>query len=81
MIGYVPQDTILLHESVLTNVTLGDPSLTVADVECALESRGMGLRQCNARGMNTVVGERGTRLSGGQRHRIAIAGLVQGQSC
>jgi ATP-binding cassette subfamily C protein len=79
MIGYVPQDTILLHESVLTNVTLGDPSLTVADVECALGAAGAwDFVSAMPEGMNTVVGERGTRLSGGQRQRIAIArALVQ----
>jgi ATP-binding cassette subfamily C protein len=74
MIGYVPQDTILLHESVLTNVTLGDPSLTVADVEYALRAAGAwDFINAMPEGMNTVVGERGTKLSGGQRQRIAIA--------
>ncbi len=74
MIGYVPQDTILLHDSILHNVTLGDPALEAADAERAL-------RAANAwefvggmpDGMDTIVGERGGKLSGGQRQRIAIA--------
>jgi len=74
MIGYVPQDTILLHESILTNVTLGDPALTAADAEYALRAAGAGdFVSEMPEGMLTVVGERGTKLSGGQRQRIAIA--------
>lgn len=74
LIGYVPQETLLLHDSVLANVTLGDPTLTEADAERAL-------RQADAwafvsqmpEGIHASVGERGSRLSGGQRQRIVIA--------
>jgi ATP-binding cassette subfamily C protein len=74
LIGYVPQDTILLHDSIFTNVTLGEPSLTVKDVEYALSAAGAwdfvnGMPE----GVYTTVGERGAKLSGGQRQRIAIA--------
>ena len=74
MIGYVPQDTILLHDSIVHNVTLGDPSLTAADVERALRAAGAWefVGQL-AQGLDTVVGERGGKLSGGQRQRIVIA--------
>jgi ATP-binding cassette subfamily C protein len=73
-IGYVPQDTILLHDSIFTNVTLGEPSLTVADVEYALQAAEAWDFVCAMpEGIQTIVGERGTRLSGGQRQRIAIA--------
>jgi len=40
MIGYVPQDTLLLHDTILHNVTLGDPQLTLADAESALRAAG-----------------------------------------
>ena len=74
MIGYVPQDTILLHESVFANVTLGEPSLSLADVEYALKAAGAwDFISEMPDGVRTIVGERGTRLSGGQRQRIAIA--------
>ncbi len=74
MIGYVPQDTILLHDSVLTNVTLGEPSLTVEDAEYALRAAGAwDFVENMSDGIHTTVGERGTKLSGGQRQRIAIA--------
>jgi len=74
MIGYVPQDTILLHDSILHNVTLGDPKLGIDDAEQALraaEAWDFVLRL--PEGLETIVGERGGKLSGGQRQRIAIA--------
>ena len=74
MIGYVPQETILLHDSVHHNVTLGDPARSAADVEYAL--RGAGAWEFTAslpEGVHSTVGERGGRLSGGQRQRIMIA--------
>jgi ATP-binding cassette subfamily C protein len=74
MIGYVPQDTILLHDSILHNVTLGDPMLTLDQVEQALRAAGAwDFVSQLAAGLDTIVGERGGKLSGGQRQRIVIA--------
>ncbi len=74
MIGYVPQDTFLLHDTVLHNVTLGDPTLMRADAETALRAAGAwDFVAAMPQGIVTSVGERGTALSGGQRQRIAIA--------
>jgi ATP-binding cassette subfamily C protein len=74
MIGYVPQDTVLLHDTVLHNVTLGDPDLDTADAERALREAGAwDFVSRLADGPATVVGERGGKLSGGQRQRIVIA--------
>ncbi|MDO5674020.1 MAG: ABC transporter ATP-binding protein [bacterium] len=74
MIGYVPQETLLLHDTVRFNVTLGDERFSDADVKEALEAAGAGdfVAQLPG-GMDAVVGERGSRLSGGQRQRITIA--------
>lgn len=73
-VGYVPQDTVLLHASVLQNVTLGDESLDDSRVRRALEAAGAwGFVSSLPEGLHTVVGERGSKLSGGQRQRIAIA--------
>ena len=73
-IGYVPQETHLLHDSVLHNVTLGDPGLGPADAERALrEADAWELVARLPGGLSHVVGERGGRLSGGQRQRILIA--------
>ena len=74
MIGYVPQETLLLHDTVLINVTLGDKDITPNDVENALRAAGAWeFVSALEESVNTVVGERGHKLSGGQRQRIAIA--------
>ncbi|MCP4209910.1 MAG: ABC transporter ATP-binding protein [Halieaceae bacterium] len=80
LIGYVPQDTILLHDTVLHNVTLGDPALRVEDAERALHAaNAWGFISAMPDGIDTVVGERGGKLSGGQRQRIAIARALVNQ--
>jgi len=74
MIGYVPQETLLLHDAVLINVTLGAPDLTEADAEQALRAAGAWeFVRSMPQGIHSPVGERGSMLSGGQRQRIAIA--------
>ncbi len=74
IVGYVPQETVLLHDSVLYNVTLGDPRISEARAKEVLERAGAWefVRDL-PEGLHTLVGERGGRLSGGQRQRIAIA--------
>ncbi len=74
MIGYVPQDTILLHDTIYNNVVVGDESLSEEAAIQALKQAGAwsfirGLSE----GIYTNVGEHGGRLSGGQRQRIVIA--------
>ena len=74
MIGYVPQETILLHDSILNNVIIGEPDLTEADAARALKQAGIwDFIERLPHGLDTVVGERGGQISGGQRQRIAIA--------
>jgi ATP-binding cassette subfamily C protein len=74
MIGYVPQETLLLHDTIFFNVTLGDESISEKDVEDALRAAGaLDFVREMSDGMHTVVGERGGKISGGQRQRIAIA--------
>jgi ATP-binding cassette subfamily C protein len=74
MIGYVPQETLLLHDSIAHNVTLGDPELSDVDAEMALRDAGAwDFVQALPEGLASTVGERGSKLSGGQRQRIVIA--------
>lgn len=74
MIGYVSQDTILLHDTILNNILVGEPTLIADDAERALRQAGAwDFVSALPDGMLTVVGERGGLLSGGQRQRIAIA--------
>ena len=73
-IGYVPQETFLLHDSVFNNVTLGDTEVSEADVVVALQQAGAWtFVEELVEGVHTLVGERGGKLSGGQRQRIMIA--------
>jgi len=74
MVGYVPQELILFHDTILANVTLGQPDFTREDAEQALRQAGAwDFVSSLAEGMDYVVGERGSTLSGGQRQRIALA--------
>ena len=74
MIGYVPQESLLLHDTVLWNVTLGDPEVNEADAEAALRAAGAWEFVAELpQQIHSSVAERGTALSGGQRQRIAIA--------
>ena len=73
-VGYVPQDVVLFHDTVLANVTLGEEDLTSEDAKTALEAAGAAEFVAHLPGgIDSIVGERGTLLSGGQRQRIAVA--------
>jgi ATP-binding cassette subfamily C protein len=73
-VGYVPQEVVLFHDTVLANVTLGEEDLTREDAETALEAAGAAEFIAHLPGgIDSIVGERGTLLSGGQRQRIAVA--------
>ncbi|MFO1046523.1 MAG: ABC transporter ATP-binding protein [Geminicoccaceae bacterium] len=74
MVGYVPQELILFHASVLENLTLSDSDHSEGAVAEAL--RWAGAEDFVAQlpeGVHTEVGTKGGRLSGGQRQRIALA--------
>ena len=73
-IGYVPQEISLFPSSILSNVTLDDPKLSAKQATQALEAAGAWpfVSQLPS-GIDTLVGQSGSKLSGGQRQRIAIA--------
>lgn len=74
LVAYVPQDVFLFHDTLAANLRLGAPSATEEEVMAACEAARVTpiLDQLDD-GIETVVGERGTRLSGGERQRVAIA--------
>lgn len=73
-IGYVPQENLLMHDTILQNLTLGDSSITAEDIEFALEASGVTtFLEELPEGLDTIAGEQGLILSGGQRQRIMIA--------
>ena len=74
MVGYVPQELILFHDTILANITLGDQSIGVEQVRAALEAAGAwDFVSALPDGLMSMAGERGTKLSGGERQRIALA--------
>ncbi|MCF0128442.1 MAG: ABC transporter ATP-binding protein, partial [Pseudobutyrivibrio sp.] len=75
-IGYVPQAVFMCDDTIRRNVAFGELESEIDDtrVREALERAELGaFIDSLPEGMNTTVGDRGTRLSGGQRQRIAIA--------
>lgn len=73
-IGYVSQELSLLHANIRENICLGDTSITEEQLEEALRLAGLDAFIASLpEGLETSVGEMGSRLSGGQRQRIALA--------
>ncbi|MCK5787136.1 MAG: ABC transporter ATP-binding protein [Candidatus Sabulitectum sp.] len=75
-LGYVPQDSVLLGESVDENVRFGRDSVSMDDVKDALKVAGIGEDEL---GEDKILGQRGVGASGGQRQRIAIARALAGK--
>ena len=76
-IGVVPQDTVLFNDTLGYNVRYGNIDASDDEVREALKAAGMGefLEQLSA-GLETEVGARGLKLSGGEKQRIAIARVI-----
>ncbi len=73
-IGIVPQDTVLFNDTVAYNIAYGRPDATQAEVEQAARAAHIhGFITATPRGYDTMVGERGLKLSGGEKQRVAIA--------
>lgn len=73
-IGIVPQDTVLFNDTILHNVRYGRPSATMQEVEEAAEAAQiLTFIQNLPEKWETSVGERGLKLSGGEKQRVAIA--------
>ncbi len=73
-IGIVPQDTVLFNDTVEYNIAYGQTGATRAQVEEAARSaRIHDFITSTPLGYNTMVGERGLKLSGGEKQRVAIA--------
>ena len=76
-IGTVMQETYLFHASLRDNIRYGRLDAEEAEVESAASAAGLDrLVERLADGLDTVVGERGYRLSGGEKQRVAIARAV-----
>jgi len=76
-IGIVPQDTVLFNDSLFENIKYGNTQATDQEVEKAIElSHLSGFISSLPDGTQTKVGERGLKLSGGEKQRVAIARTI-----
>ncbi|KAM4626385.1 ATP-binding cassette sub-family B member 6 [Discoglossus pictus] len=76
-IGVVPQDTVLFNDTILNNIRYGRVSASDQEVEDAAAAADIHERILSFRdGYNTQVGERGLKLSGGEKQRVAIARTI-----
>jgi ATP-binding cassette, subfamily B, heavy metal transporter len=73
-IGIVPQDTVLFNDTVAYNIAYGRPGASRAEVEGAARAAHIhDFIAATPKGYETMVGERGLKLSGGEKQRVAIA--------
>lgn len=76
-IGMVPQDTVLFNESIAYNIRYGRPDATDEEVRAAAEMAQISeFIRSLPDGFDTQVGERGLKLSGGEKQRVAIARTI-----
>jgi ATP-binding cassette subfamily B protein len=76
-IGVVPQDTVLFNDSIRYNIAYGRPGAPEADIfEAARHARIHDFVQSLPDGYRSPVGERGLKLSGGEKQRVAIARVI-----
>ena len=76
-IGVVPQDTVLFNDTILYNIRYGRPDASDADIEEAAQLAQIdGFIRTMPDGYKSMVGERGLKLSGGEKQRIAIARTI-----
>ena len=76
-IGIVPQDTVLFNDTLYYNIAYARPGATRAEVEQAARHANIhGFIDSLPKGYDTVVGERGLKLSGGEKQRVAIARAI-----
>jgi ATP-binding cassette subfamily B protein len=76
-IGVVPQDTVLFNDTIYYNIAYGKPGATPAQVENAARMAHVhDFIMAMPDGYETLVGERGLKLSGGEKQRVAIARTV-----
>jgi len=73
-IGIVPQDTVLFNDTVEYNIAYGRPGCSRAEIEAAARAAHIhDFISSTPKGYDTLVGERGLKLSGGEKQRVAIA--------
>jgi ATP-binding cassette subfamily C protein len=72
-LGYVSQDTFFFHDTVRANLRWAAPEATDLELHAALGAAAADFVFQLPKGLDTIIGDRGTRLSGGERQRLALA--------
>ncbi|MDC0598966.1 ATP-binding cassette domain-containing protein, partial [Gammaproteobacteria bacterium] len=76
-IGVVPQDTVLFNDTISENIRYGRPDASQEEVQEVIRLAHLdGFIKQLPKGMDTIVGERGLKLSGGEKQRVAIARTI-----
>jgi ATP-binding cassette subfamily B protein len=76
-LGVVPQDTVLFNSSIGENISYGNPQASGADVDAVINMAHLAeFIEALPKGLDTLVGERGLKVSGGEKQRIAIARML-----
>lgn len=77
VIGLVPQDTVLFNETLRYNIAYGRPQASEAEIAHVIEAAQLSRFVASLpEGLQTSVGERGLKLSGGEKQRVAIARML-----
>ncbi|MBA3415570.1 MAG: ATP-binding cassette domain-containing protein, partial [Chloroflexia bacterium] len=77
VVGMVTQETYLFHATIRENIAYGKPGATQDEIEAAARAAAIHDRIAELpEGYDTVVGERGYKLSGGEKQRVAIARVI-----
>lgn len=77
VIGIVPQDTVLFNDSIYYNIAYGRPAASKEEIVAAAQSAHIhDFIESLPNGYETTVGERGLKLSGGEKQRVAIARAI-----
>jgi ATP-binding cassette subfamily C protein len=72
-IGYVPQDSFFFHDSVRANLLWANPDATEADLWQAIMAASADFVRALPEGLDTIIGDRGVLISGGERQRLGLA--------
>ena len=77
LIGIVPQDTVLFNDTISYNIAYASPNTTMEEIQDAAQNADLGeFIKKLPQGYETKVGERGLKLSGGEKQRVAIARML-----
>lgn len=76
-IGVVPQDAVLFNDTIAANIAYGRPDASAGEIDAAVRAAALQpLIDAAPQGLQTRVGERGMKVSGGERQRIALARVL-----